>query len=406
MDKKTRTILTPEYMNKFQCIGSACEDTCCAGWQVDIDKRTYQKYRSTKHPDLKGMLKDNVKRNRTSTSNETYARIAMDSSGSCAMLDGERLCTIQKKLGSEYLSKTCAIYPRVFNQVDSILEKSATLSCPETARLALLNEEGIGFIEVKELDSSRGFTRSNMILKGREELFWELRIFSIQILQNRRVSIENRLIILGMFYQRVQTLSLTDRKEQLETIKNEFEKRIKNKAFLVSIENLPKSLKFQINVCKKLMEQRLTFQITSQRYMDCLLEMVEGLGVNEELEEKAVIKRYKEAYENNYKLFMEKHEYILENYLVNSVFKSLFPYNQATFFEDFVMLVINFSMIKIHLIGMGGYHNGLDTEIVVKLIQSYTKTIEHNRDYLQKVEELLKESGYTTMAHMVVLIKN
>lgn len=406
MNEKTRTILTPEYMNEFQCIGSACEDTCCAGWQVDVDKRTFQKYRSTRHPDLKGVLKENVKRNRTSVSDGNYARITMDSSGSCTMLDEERLCTIQKELGPEFLSNTCSVYPRVFNQVDNIVEKSATLSCPETARLALLKEEGIGFIEVQEPASTRGFMQRDLILKGKEELFWELRIFTIQILQNRRVSIENRLIILGMFYQRVEPLSLIERKEQLETIKLEFEKRIENEEFLASINQLPTNLIFQINVCKSLIEHRLTSQITSQRYMDCISEMVEGLGINEGLEEKSIIKRYNDAYEKNYKLFMEKHEYILENYLVNYVFKGLFPYNQATFFEDFVMLVINFSMIKMHLIGMGSYHHGLNAELAVKLIQSYSKTIEHNRDYLKNVEDLLKESGYTTMAHMVVLIKN
>lgn len=27
----------PHYYSSFHCIGSACPDTCCAGWQIQID---------------------------------------------------------------------------------------------------------------------------------------------------------------------------------------------------------------------------------------------------------------------------------------------------------------------------------------------------------------------------------
>ena len=27
----------PTYFNEFACIGGACEDNCCIGWEVDID---------------------------------------------------------------------------------------------------------------------------------------------------------------------------------------------------------------------------------------------------------------------------------------------------------------------------------------------------------------------------------
>ena len=43
-----RTILVPEYYKQFQCIGGACEDTCCAGWNITVDKPTYQKYKKVK----------------------------------------------------------------------------------------------------------------------------------------------------------------------------------------------------------------------------------------------------------------------------------------------------------------------------------------------------------------------
>ena len=39
----------PDYYNEFSCIAGDCPDTCCAGWQIVIDKKSLKKYwKSTK----------------------------------------------------------------------------------------------------------------------------------------------------------------------------------------------------------------------------------------------------------------------------------------------------------------------------------------------------------------------
>ncbi|MEG0450753.1 MAG: flagellin lysine-N-methylase, partial [Lysinibacillus sp.] len=151
---------------------------------------------------------------------------------------------------------------------------------------------------------------------------------------------------------------------------------------------------------------RVTGGITSQRYLDCMNDMLNGLQLSDDKSIQESNEMYRQAYMEYYAPFMNTHEYILENYAVNYVFKSLFPYDQPNLFESYVMLVVNISMIKLHLIGMAGQHKGLTTELVVKLIQSYSKTVEHKHTYLQNVRTMLQESGYSTMAHMIVLIKS
>ena len=37
-------ITIPDYYKEFECIADKCEDTCCAGWQIVIDKETLKKY--------------------------------------------------------------------------------------------------------------------------------------------------------------------------------------------------------------------------------------------------------------------------------------------------------------------------------------------------------------------------
>ena len=36
----------PTYFNEFACIGGACEDNCCIGWEVDIDDESLEVYNS------------------------------------------------------------------------------------------------------------------------------------------------------------------------------------------------------------------------------------------------------------------------------------------------------------------------------------------------------------------------
>ena len=38
-------ITVPDYYKEFKCIAGACEDTCCAGWQVDVDEDSFAYYK-------------------------------------------------------------------------------------------------------------------------------------------------------------------------------------------------------------------------------------------------------------------------------------------------------------------------------------------------------------------------
>lgn len=406
MSSSTRPILIPEYMTEFQCIGSECEDTCCSGWKVVIDKESYTSYRKTTNSLLKEKLKKSITRNRSNSTDENYAKIRMSNEGSCTLLDENNLCTIQKELGPDFLSNTCAIYPRVLNRVDNVVEKSATLSCPEAARLALLNEKGIHFFEEVEPSDTRGFMNKEISTAKKNDLLWDLRIFSISLIQNRTISIENRLIILGLFYQKISTITPVDLKMQLPTMMDEYISSISDEAFLASIENIPSNISIQLNVCKSLINYRYSSGINNKRYIECLEEMLRGLAFDDEENIENVIDNYLDSYQNYYKPFAEQHSYILENFMVNYIFKNLFPYDQKNFFESYIMLIVNFSLIKLHLIGMAKYNEGLSVESVVKLIQSFSKIVDHDLKYLKDVRDVLNEVGYTTMAHMAILLKS
>jgi lysine-N-methylase len=114
--------------------------------------------------------------------------------------------------------------------------------------------------------------------------------------------------------------------------------------------------------------------------------------------------RFQEVYQNYFKRFIEQHEFIFENYLVNYVFKDLFPLGNESLYDNYVRMVINYSLIKLILIGMSGHHKGLNKELAIKLIQSFGKTIEHNNIFLNSISKSLNKQGFTTSANISILI--
>lgn len=409
---KSRKLLVPQYMQQFSCIGSDCEDSCCIGWRVNIDKETYKKYKQSRDTELKSLFEKNVTRQRSGGSSISYAKIKMGNEGRCSFLSEDNLCQVQMNLGEDFLSNTCAVYPRSINSINGVVEKSATMSCVEAARLALLNPNGIEFDEIEEPVNTPGFivrqlqTDDLKDAKKSQKYFWELRIFSIQVLQDRSYTLAERLIILGMFYQNVQEYINRGDVDEIPTVIAKYIKTMANQGMKELLVEVPTQLAVQMELCKELVDYRFSQGVTSQRYFECLNEMLAGIQYTGEATVEEVTEHYKKAFEDYYEPFMMEHEYILENYVVNYIFKNLFPLEHKTLFDDYIMLVIHYSMIKLHLIGMAGFHKGLTTDLMIKLIQSFAKTVEHNNAYLKRMLNLLKTNEFTTMPYMAILVKN
>ena len=69
-------MIYPEYVENFKCIGGACEDNCCIGWDIDVDKITFKKYFKVKDEEMKKLFQKNVHNNSECTNEALdYGRI-------------------------------------------------------------------------------------------------------------------------------------------------------------------------------------------------------------------------------------------------------------------------------------------------------------------------------------------
>ncbi len=399
---ETRTVLVPEYLQYFQCIGGECPDTCCAGWRVDIDKETYGKYQRVVDQDWKKFFRTSVQRNRDKPNPTKYASIALQGSV-CPALDENKLCRIHSGFGHDYLSNTCAIYPRISQTFSDQIVRAATMSCPEIARIALSNKEPMKQVAIEESVRER-MTHTPI---HTTPTFYTIRNFAIWLLQNRHYTLSERVVLLGSVCEAIQKqVESVDAIEEIIRFHYELLSSPQKIAFeFPEMQDKQERIHVQFQILQHIIGTRVIQGISSARYVESFKQCLQGIQYGTDLT--IVADAYQEAYGTYYEPFFKEREHMLENYLVNYLLKTAFPQGYATLFDTYMMLALHYSLIKMHLIGLSGYHKEeMNEEIVLKLIQSFAKTVEHNQTYLNSILEMLHKDNNANMTCMAVLLTN
>ena len=149
MSEQEKTVITQQYMDGFQCIGDRCENNCCHGWNVDLDKNSYvwMKKKFQNAPKELKRFKQFVKV-KDKNNKRFHASILIKADQSCPYLEDNGLCEIHKRFGETRLSHVCRSYPRRFYHDHGQIELSGSLSCPEVARRALLNKDATALTSI------------------------------------------------------------------------------------------------------------------------------------------------------------------------------------------------------------------------------------------------------------------
>ena len=125
-------ITKPAYFDTFRCIASACPDSCCKEWDVQVDEDAAAFYRALPSP-----LGDRLRDVLTEEDGETVMTII---DRRCPMWRLDGLCEIQAQLGHEALCKTCREFPRLTHDYGDFIEYGLELSCPEATRIILTTD--------------------------------------------------------------------------------------------------------------------------------------------------------------------------------------------------------------------------------------------------------------------------
>ena len=163
----------PDFYDQFKCIASRCTDTCCVGWEIDIDEATQELYRK-----VTGAFGDRLRAN---IEDGHFKLLPHDR---CPFLDKDNLCEVFQNLGEDALCDICTEHPRFVEVYGDIMERGLGLCCEEAARLLLEGEGPLTFTSEEcdepedELDEDDIEVR-NEVLYMRESFFKTLADSSI-----------------------------------------------------------------------------------------------------------------------------------------------------------------------------------------------------------------------------------
>jgi len=399
-------INAPDYYPHFRCSGSQCEDTCCGGWSISIDQDTYKQYTRSKHPALAPLMQLAVSKNTNANadSQNNFGVMVMRPDGRCHFLQEDQLCGIHQHLGAQALSNTCRIYPRYLNQFGAQREKALGVSCPEAARLILLNPQPMQFITVApepDIDS-KAFTSYRYPLQNQGNpqqmaVLNDFRAVIIGILQCRDLGLGARLMVLGFLLDeahRVVSAPTFKSTEELLPVLGIFVDMLAQpdkleEQFAQVGPNTPRKLEMTADLIARALAED-----PSPRYRECLQDAAIGL------------RSYPDALQAYYLPYFQDKTYIFENYLVNQVLTRLFPFARGTYLDLYRALIGNLALIQTLLVGIAAKHQGLTEARVVQLIQTFARHTNHSASHQDKLIASMRVGPDDSYVHAMWLLKD
>ena len=185
----------PDYYEEFSCIASRCKDSCCAGWEIDIDEDSYDYYKS-----CEGAFGDRLRESMYVAEDGGY-RFKLKGPKRCAMLNDNNLCDLYTALGEEALCEVCTEYPRFSLFYGNVEQKCLSLSCEEVGRILFERQEPVSFVDHEMPDYYECGEACDEEMEGCDEeddpafiaFMEQVQNRAVEILQDRGTSIEERM---------------------------------------------------------------------------------------------------------------------------------------------------------------------------------------------------------------------
>ncbi len=149
----------PYFYDDFKCIADRCTDSCCIGWEIDIDPETAEIY-AQESGTLGDKLKKNIEKN--------AFILAQDER--CPFLRSDNLCELICEKGEGYLCEICREHPRYYEFHGDYVDAGIGLCCEEACRLLFSSDKPVTFLTEGDAEAEEEIeelleTRSDIIAK-------------------------------------------------------------------------------------------------------------------------------------------------------------------------------------------------------------------------------------------------
>ena len=384
------------YYNQFHCIGPACEDTCCAVWGIEIDDKTYEKYKS-----CKGKWGERF----AGSIDEEQCFHMKEDSKECIFLNDKHLCDIQAAFGEDMLCRTCKMFPRHMEDYGERREFMLSLACPEAARMILFKTEPTTLYKrVKE----RRIPEENKVDEQLLAALLKLRESILEILHKPDVNFSARTsMVLALAHDANSRI----RKKDWKALDAVIERYTREGAVGRFVRKLGEHMQCDQRECQsewgKNSDDCMKAPKGIQQQMKKYLHMLEGLELldekwsaylsetqrllyEEETEEsyEALLKEFWTGKKKQGQIYENIAEYFIISYMVGAVFDSD-AYTKVKF-ALYSLLIIRELYLARYKKNRAGGKAGLENSDRVELAYWYSREVENSQNNLDALDTVLE----------------
>lgn len=362
-------VRVPDYYKNFKCIASECTDTCCAGWEVDVDEKA-QEYYVTVEGDFGKRLRDNT------IIDEDGIRFKLVENRRCCFLNDCNLCDLYTALGEEHLCDTCTDFPRFSEVFGDLKEKGISLSCPTAANLIMNHPEPLTFEESEE-DEMIALNDIDF------DLYMQLtaaRSQAIGILQNRDKDIVWRILAVLNFANDIQKYIFKGKYKKISKVRDKYaNEKFVDKLVAKMSKKALKHVDGKANIAN-LIDIFGHFEVVNECWPDKLKKAgaANDLCANDNTE-----------YESYFKGRAVQYEQLMVYFVYRYFMKAVYDLDLIAKVKLSVV-----SIIMIRSVEKAAWYenNSLSLEEFIDLAHLYSKEIEHSDENMDGIEELCYEN--------------
>ena len=397
-------ILKPFYYDDFKCTANECIDNCCSNWRINIDEKTYKKYKKLKGEWGK-KINSNISRKRSNPNYLQYGKINLKNN-KCSLLSEDGLCTIHGSLGEDYLCNTCRVYPRSISKYGEIYERNLSISCPEVARYIIKCKDNFSFnLEDEKLsDLDKDYIVNNKYNEKLYNILWDTRSLAMEIIQFKEIEIWKRISFFKMLTDKVQNIINEKQYDNYEELLNNFREQIININVINSLDKISLIPEVKVKFIQCALQVRANQGTNNEKFGNLLKEYNELF--NKDIDFTSNVENIIKI-EEEFNTYLKEQENIIENLLIYLIYKY---FMNALYTKDLNAevnnIILSYAMIKMLLLARYNKNNKeLSEEDFVEVFYLFSRTVEHNIVFLPNIYKDIKEAGYDTLAYMTILVR-
>ena len=359
-----KIILQPKYVADFQCDGSKCNAKCCGKWRIDIDMDTYKKYQRIKNPAMRKKILSSIQ----PSTIQTGFQIKLNDKAVCPLLCEDNLCYIQRNMGEGALSQTCKVYPRMVQQIGNYQFRMLAMTCPVAAESALLSPNAMELqqISCEEDTSAWKLIAKNCNMKNvpNDLVAVHIMMGGLAILQNTSYTFEQRLVILGLFLDKVE-----DCQKDVEVVAGLID-YYNSDAFQQEISNLWENWQYYPVAHHQFMNGIIT---VLKQEKELLISSEHWQVMND---------YYNNVYEERHHLVQERLGSVLERYWQHEWLFHAYPYSfSGGFLHNYFSYLIAYEMCQLLIYSAYALDEGWEENNILDVLGMFSKILDHRRDF-------------------------